>query len=118
MAIGFKKINSENYPISDLYLLKINDEEIVDQLKKRNPSNFKLEMLHTYKTNLTLKLPLSVHVSRDTEKSKEEIRIENVFDFEGEEISKKFFQLDYQTLNGNNEYWLDNCEFILNIRTI
>ena len=38
--IGFKKINSQNYPISDLYLLKINDEEIVDYLKKRNPSAF------------------------------------------------------------------------------
>ncbi len=115
--IGFKKINSQNYPISDLYLLKINDEEIVDYLKKRNPSAFNLEMLHTYKTNLTLKLPLTVHVSRDTEKSKEELKVENVYNFEGEEISRKFFRLDYQTLNGNNEYWLDNCEFILNIRT-
>ena len=101
--VGFKKINSQNYPMSDLYLLKFNDIEITEYLKRKNASAFNLELLHTFKTNLILKLPFEIHVSRDLDKSKEELKIENVFDFEGEELSKKFFKLDYQTLNGNND---------------
>jgi hypothetical protein len=115
--IGFKKINSENYPLSDLYLLKFNDDNIEEHLTKRHQNAFNLDILNTFKTNLILKLPFTVNVIREIEKSKEDLKIESVYDFEGEEISKKFFRLDYQTLSGNNEYWLDNCEFILNIRT-
>lgn len=115
--LGYKRINSSNYPNSDLYLIKFDDTNIEEYLKKKNVNSFSQDSLHQFKTNLILKLPFTFNVSRDVQISKEVIKIESVFDYEGEEISKKFFRLDFQTLSGNHEYWLDNCEFILNIRT-
>jgi hypothetical protein len=60
---------------------------------------------------------LKVVISRDYDESKEILKIESVEDSEGNDKSIKYFSLSYQTLPNNKDgYWLDTCEFTLNIR--
>ena len=63
-----------------------------------------------------MKLPFKISFSRDIEKDKEEMVIEEITDYEQNEISKSYFKLVVQTLPNKEGYWLDSGEFILNIR--
>ena len=116
---GFAKFVAKNYPVSDLYSISINDYEISKFVKTRHPereNSFYEEQISIEKNKIHQKFPLKITLSRDIDESKEQLKIESVEDNEGNEKSNKFFKLNYQTLDNENGYWLDTCEFILNAR--
>ena len=116
---GYSKYVSKNYPVSDLYNISINNIEINKTVRTRFPNkenSFYEEQMNIEKNKIYQNLPLKVILSREFDDSKELLKIENVEDAEGNEKSNKFFKLNYQTLDNENGYWLDTCEFILNAR--
>jgi hypothetical protein len=116
---GYAKYISKNYPISDLYSINLNNSEISKTIKTRYPNkenSFYEEQINIEKNKIFQNLPLKITLSRELDDSKEQLKIESVEDNEGNDKSNKFFRLNYQTLDNENGYWLDTCEFILNAR--
>jgi hypothetical protein len=117
VKIGFKKIDSINYPSRNIINLDFNKEKIISLLRKK--SNLKgsiHDQAESYKAKMIDKMPFTFIFSREFEKDKEVFKIENVLDFEENDISKSIFSLDIQTLENDKGYWLDTGEFILNTR--
>ena len=116
---GYSKFISKNYPVSDLYNISIDNSEISKTIKTRYPNKdnaFLEEQINMEKNKIYQNLPLKITLSRDLDESKEQLVIESVEDNEGNDKSNKYFKLNYQTLDNENGYWLDTCEFILNAR--
>jgi hypothetical protein len=116
---GYAKYVSKNYPVSDLYSISINNTEINKSIKTRFPNrenSFYEEQNNIEKNSIFKNLPLKITLTREIDDSKEELKIESIEDAEGNDKSNKFFKLNYQTLDNENGYWLDTCEFILNAR--
>lgn len=116
---GYAKYISKNYPVSDLYSISLDNKEISKTIKTRFPNRentFYEEQINIEKNKIHQNLPLKITVSREIDDSKEQLKIESVEDVEGNDKSNKYFKLNYQTLDDENGYWLDTCEFILNAR--
>lgn len=116
---GYAKFVSKNYPVSDLYSISIDNNEISKTIKTRYPNKdnaYYEEQISIEKNKIYQNLPLKITLSRDIDESKEQLKIESVEDNEGNDRSNKYFKLNYQTLDNENGYWLDTCEFILNAR--
>jgi hypothetical protein len=116
-SIGFKQLNAVNYPSRSLYVLQFSNKNIKEQLghSLHIDSNMINDALEDRKTKLRSKLPYKVTISREFEKDKEKIKIIEIIDNEGNELSKFNFELKIQTLNQAAGYWLDSGEFILSI---
>jgi hypothetical protein len=115
----YAKFVSKNYPVSDLYNISVNDKEIGQFIKTRYPNKdnaFYELQISIEKNKIYQNFPLKITLSRDIDESKELIKIESVEDNEGNDKPNKFFKLNYQTLDNENGYWLDTCEFTLNAR--
>jgi hypothetical protein len=54
-------------------------------------------------------------VSRDLDKDKEELKIEEIVDVDGENVPVGFFKLFPKTMESDEGYWLDTGEFQLSI---
>lgn len=116
---GYSKLVSRNYPVSNLYTISLNDKEILKNVKKRYHSkenSFYMDQMNVIKNKIFENLPLTITLTRDMDISKEEIKIVQVEDADGNDKSIKYFNLNYQTLDNENGYWIDTCEFILNAR--
>lgn len=116
---GYAKYISKNYPVSDLYSISLDNKEISKTIKSRFPNRenaFYEEQINIEKNKIHQNLPLKITLSREIDDSKEQLKIESVEDVEGNDKSNKYFKLNYQTLDDENGYWLDTCEFILNAR--
>jgi len=116
---GYAKFISKNYPVSDLYSISIDDKEISKTIKTRYPNkdnSYYEEKISIEKNKIYQNLPLKITLSREIDESKEQLKIESVEDNEGNDKINKYFKLSYQTLDNENGYWLDTCEFILNAR--
>ena len=116
---GYAKFVSKNYPVSDLYSISIDNKEISKTIKTRYPNKdnaYYEEQISIEKNKIYQNLPLKITLSREIDESKEQLKIESVEDNEGNDKSNKYFKLNYQTLDNENGYWLDTCEFILNAR--
>jgi hypothetical protein len=66
-------------------------------------------------TKYRSKLPFKLVVSRDLDKDKEELRIEEITDVDGETVPSGLFRLFPKTMENNEGYWLDTGEFKLSI---
>lgn len=116
---GYAKYVSKNYPVSHLYNISIENNEISKIIKTRFPNKdiaFYDEQINIEKNKINQNLPLKITLSREIDDSKEQLKIESIEDVQGNEKSNKYFKLNYQTLDNENGYWLDTCEFILNAR--
>jgi hypothetical protein len=116
--IGFKRIPSNNYPSRPIYSVKFSDEKIKEVVQRRGElSDVKLsDAVEEHKHKIRQKMPLKMFITRDYFKDKEQIQIEEVTDYEHNDISKSYFDLHVQTLNNEAGYWLDTGEFILNVK--
>jgi len=113
--IGFKNLNSSNYPARVLYTLQFNNQNIRNQLGlhqhiNRTSINDEVE---NRKTKLRLNLPFQITVERDFERDPEKIKIQFILKNNGEDLTKSNLELKLQTLEGGDEYWLDSGEFNL-----
>lgn len=106
---GYSKIDNDNYPVSDLYSISLD----LDELKSRYHGDE--EQMNRIRNRIEGNFPLRVTISRDFDISKEKISIIDVEDTEDESYSPRLFKLNYQTLGNEKEYWLDNCEFSLSV---
>ncbi|WP_329806334.1 virulence factor SrfB [Flavobacterium facile] len=115
---GYSKFNSKNYPLFNLNCLSFNDDEILKILKNRNPNKenaYYLNELNVEKNKILQNLPLKINIVRDFDESKESLKIESIEDSEGNDKPVKYLNFTYQTLKDEKGYWLDTCEFILNV---
>lgn len=108
-SFGFAKYNVKDYPISDLYNIAIDFDEILKSAKGNE------DIANKKRNRLEQNVPIELTLSRDYDISKEKLKIEDVIDSEGNNYPVKYFILKYQTLGDQHEYWLDNCEFTLGI---
>jgi hypothetical protein len=116
---GYAKFVSKNYPVSDLCSISIDEKEIRNTIQTRYPNKengYYEEQISIEKNKIYQNLPLKITLSRDIDESKEQLKIESVEDNDGNDKPNKFFKLNYQTLDNENGYWLDTCEFTLNAR--
>jgi hypothetical protein len=119
--LGYCKIIAKSYPITQLYSLGFNDAELYSNFKRRFPNMddiTHIEYVNRYKAQLLHNMPLKLTLSREYDVNKERIKVESIEDREGGEINIKFLQLNLQTLESDKGYWLDTCEFVLNVRNI
>jgi hypothetical protein len=116
---GYCKFISTNYPVSDLYSISIDNKEISKAIEKRYPNkekSFYDEQISIERNKINQNLPLKFALSREVDESKEQLKIESVEDNDGNDKPNNYFRLNYQTLDNENGYWIDTCEFILNAR--
>lgn len=115
--IGFKNVDSVNYPSRHLYTLQFNNESIRTQLgMHQHIDSVSIEdAVERTKNKLRNKLPFKVTIRRDVEKDKEKIKLDIISDNEGYDLPKSNFELKLQTLDSTEEYWLDSGEFTLSI---
>ena len=60
-------------------------------------------------------MPLKVTIERDINEDIEMLRIEEIVDNEGNNLSKNFFSLQIQSMSELDNFWLDSGIFSLNI---
>lgn len=106
---GYSKIMAKEYPVSDLYSISLDLDEL------RNRFNNDEDRINKKRAEIEQNFPLKISLVREYDISKESLKIEDVEDADGNEHSGKIFKLNYQTLGDQQEYWLDSCEFILGI---
>jgi len=67
------------------------------------------------KRKIRSKMPLKVTIERDKNEDIELLRIEEIVDNEGNNLSKNFFALQIQSMSELDNFWLDSGIFSLNI---
>jgi hypothetical protein len=117
LEIGFKNVDSANYPSRHLYTFQFNNKSIKTQLGMHHhiDSTSIGDALETKKNNLRNKLPYQITLRREVERNKEKLKLELIQNNEGEDVTKSNFELKLQTLDSTEEYWLDSGEFTLTI---
>jgi hypothetical protein len=117
--LGYKKINSLKYPGNVLYSLQISESRIADVSRKKGGIDYdkNFDSAEELKFRIRTKMPLKVTFSREYAEDREKLRIEEVTDVEGNDISKLYFELSPQTMQNPSGYWLDTGEFKLSTRS-
>ena len=116
---GYSKYLSKNYPYSNLYSIRIDEAEVGVNVRRKysgQTEDYIQRQIEVEKNAIRQNLPLKTRLERPYDESKEEIRVESVEDSEGNEKPNKYFKIHYQTLEDEKGYWLDKCEFILNVK--
>jgi hypothetical protein len=115
--IGFKRVNSNNYPAKNLYTFQFNDSNIKEQLGLQIHSETTSinDVVENRKNQLRGKLPFKITIRREVEKDKEKLKIDYILDKEQGDISKMNFELKLQSLPNESGYWLDSGDFNLSI---
>jgi len=116
-TIGFKNLDSSNYPSRNLYSFQFNTKNIAEQLGKSLflDSNDTMSEVENRKTKLLSKLPFKLTIIRDYEKDKEKVKIDYISDKDSDDISKMNFELKLQTIDNEDGFWLDSGGFTLTI---
>lgn len=117
--LGYKRIDSVEYPSNILYSLSINDDKVTERSKKKSQDDIDevMNSSEDFKYRIRTKMPLKITISREFAENKEKLRIEEVVDREGNEVSKLYFELSPQTLTNPAGFWLDTGEFKLGRRS-
>lgn len=113
---GYTQYLAQNYPYSSLYKLEINLPEIERSVRQRHAGrdeSWIQQQINLDRNAILQHMPMRVRIGREIEDSKEEIKILQVEDVEGNSKPNKYFLLSYQTLEHELGYWLDTCEFVL-----
>ena len=115
--IGFKNVDSSNYPSRHLYTLQFNNKSIRAQLgiHQHIDATSIEDAIETKKNNLRSLLPYKITVRREIDKDKEKLKLELIVNNVGGDLTKSNFELKLQTLDSTEEYWLDSGEFTLTI---
>jgi hypothetical protein len=115
--IGFKNIDSSNYPSRLLYTLQFHNNNIKTNLGHSSfgDSLSVMDALEDRKNTLRSKLPYTVTLTRDFTQDKEKIKLELIQDKEDADLTKSNFELKLQTLDHSEGFWLDSGEFNLSV---
>lgn len=116
---GYSKYLSVNYPFSDMYSIAINNKELAEVVRRKYSGKdeaYYEAQINVERNSIYTNLPLKITLSREYEESKERLKIESVEDRDGNDKSVKYFSLNYQTIHQKRGFWLDTCEFVLNVK--
>ncbi len=115
---GYSKFDSKNYPYFDLYTLQVDQKGVEKSVKRKYPGrddSYIKNQIDVEINSINQNLPLKVEITRDYDESKEIVKIVSIEDSEGNTKFTNYLSLNYQTLSNTDGYWLDTCEFTLNI---
>jgi hypothetical protein len=119
--IGFKSLDAALYPVRNLYTLTFNDERIREALGRRTAESGSSDQIRDavekFKLDVRKALPLRVLLTREIDTDKEVVKLQELTDVEGKELSKSYFNLSLHSLADQDGYWLDSGEFTLNTRS-
>ena len=123
LKIGTRQLNTASYPVRSFYKLDFNDDAIELSLlnkgyKKDSDLNGQMDKI---KENIRKRTPLTIHVVReDYAMDKELLIIDSVIDKFGDDagLPVNFFRLQVQSLNEDEDFWLDSGAFNLSITTL
>ena len=118
--IGARQFEIGTYPTRPFYVLDINENKIRTRLNKDNDLTPEMlqRRLKDYREELLNKVPFRFEIEReDYRENKEKLVITGVTGNDGDELKPEDFQLQVQSINDPQCYWLDSGEFDLNIAT-
>lgn len=111
--IGTKQLPSNYYPSRLIYELDLDYEYIYQKIKEQNPA-LNPQLLSNEVDQYIIKLkngtPYTFSIVRQYNKSKEELKIENVLNG-----TKSHFKLKLKTINERKGHWMDTGEFVLSV---
>lgn len=117
--LGYTRVDSRNYPINQIFSISFSDFDILQNYKTRYPNQTEAhyrDRVARFKSDLLLKMPLTISLSRDFDENKEILSIDNIETVDGDDLSIKSLKINTQSLENEKGYWLDTCEFVLNVR--
>jgi hypothetical protein len=119
LKIGVRQLDISSYPSRPFYVFDFNDEKLEDRIMGRlmneNDVNALKIGVENEKRKIRSKMPLKVTIERDKNEDIELLRIEEIVDNEGNNLSKNFFALQIQSMSELDNFWLDSGIFSLNI---
>ena len=119
VRIACRQIDSESYPSRPFYVLGFNQYNIEDRVRGRLPENVDMHTVQSAITNelesMVKKCPYTVTIERDYEDDKECLKLETILDKDGNDLNKRFINLQVQSMSETKDYWLDSGIFSLNI---
>ena len=119
--IGVRQLDISAYPSRPFYTLDFDDYKLEDRVKGRlddeDDVNAVQSGIYAEKEKIRRSMPLKVTVGRDMNEDKELLHLEEIFDKEGNQISKNFFSLQVQSMSELDNFWLDSGIFSLNVNT-
>lgn len=119
--IGVRQLDIPSYPSRPFYTLDFNEFKLEDRVKGRlddkdeNDMNAVQTGIEFQKTKILLKMPLKATIVRDINEDIELLRLEEIFDRDGNSINTNFFCLQVQSMSEVENFWLDSGIFSLNI---
>ncbi len=123
LKIGTRQLNTPSYPVRSFYRLDFDDEGIEAQLKRRGYSEGAAltDAVRQLKEKIRQRAPLTMHIVReDFVMDKERLTLDSVVDRFGDDegLSLNYFKLQIQSLNEDEDFWLDSGAFNLSITTL
>lgn len=117
-TLGFKSVDAEDCPARNMYAISTNEDRIaeVSERKAGADQEVKENEGDRLMQSIRARMPFTVRLSREYQEDKENIKIEEIIDAEGDDIAKNYLVLKPQTLEDARGYWLDTGEFKLNVR--
>jgi hypothetical protein len=117
--IGVRQLDISSYPSRPFYILDFNDYKLEDRVKGRlinmNDANAVQKGVDAEKVKIRQNMPIKVSIARDINEDIELLRIEEVFDRNGNALNSNFFSLQVQSMSEVENFWLDSGIFSLNI---
>ena len=116
-----RQLDIPSYPSRPFYTLDFNEFKLEDRVKGRlddkdeNDMNAVQTGIEFQKTKILLKMPLKATIVRDINEDIELLRLEEIFDRDGNSINTNFFCLQVQSMSEVENFWLDSGIFSLNI---
>lgn len=117
--IGVRQLDIPAYPSRPFYTLDFNDYNLEDRVRGRLENEDDLNAIQTginiEKTNIKQNMPLKISIERDLHEDIEQLKIVEIVDKNGNQISKNFISLQVQSMSEIENYWLDSGIFSLTI---
>lgn len=123
LKIGTRQLGTSSYPVRSFYRLDFNDEGIENQLHKKGyvDGAEMASKVAEIKASIRQRTPLTMHIVReDYAMDKEQLILDSVVDKYGDDegLSLNYFHLQIQSLNEDEDFWLDSGAFNLSITTL
>jgi len=121
LVLGYKQLPNDSCIGRAIYNLDLNEDTIKERKLEEEPNlmNDPLALqnaINAEKTKFRSKMPLTVNLRRQYNDSREHLTVETVKDKSNNPVSKSLLKLNIMTLSDERGYWLDNGEFVLNIK--
>lgn len=116
--IGAKQLDFRTYPSQLMYVIDFNDDEIKKRIEESGNYTDLNEAIERYKTRIKNDMPIKFKITRDSKKDREELVVDSILTKSNDDLSPKIFKFKFQTLDMQDESWLDSGAFLLSIKNL